>query len=373
MMKKIGTQVTMITTDEKNPRNGEGSFIRLKDGRIMYAFTQYCSEDWTDHASARIVAIYSSDEGRTFGEQSVLIEKREEQMNIMSVSLLRLANGDLGIFYLEKSLRGGDIICDPIFRRSSDEGKTFGEEIRPVVNKGYNGLVNDRVTRLSSGRIIIAVGVKPPLPLGDEALRGTVGAFYSDDDGESWVQPSEIVTSPYDDNNRLYEPGIIELPDGRLWLYMRTAYGCQYQSFSSDGGKSWSTPVPNWRFTTPDSPMLIKHVGDVTVAIFNPVSFSCVNDRREVWGSPKRTPFVLSVSRDGGLSLSDMSYTWRDGGYDDFVKNTYLLEDDPSNSYCYPAVIEVEGGFLVAYYHSNGSDVCLNATKIIRVGYDEID
>ena len=39
-MKKIGTKVVMLTTDAKNPRNGEGSFIRLKDGRIMYAYTE---------------------------------------------------------------------------------------------------------------------------------------------------------------------------------------------------------------------------------------------------------------------------------------------------------------------------------------------
>ena len=203
-------------------------------------------------------------------------------------------------------------------------------------------------------------------------MRGAVGVFYSDDDGESWVQPKELVVSPYDDSNRLYEPGIAELPDGRLWLYMRTAYGCQYQSFSEDGGVTWSVPMPNWRFTTPDSPMLVRHIDELALAIFNPISFSCVNDRREVWGSPKRTPFVLSVSRDGGLSFTDMSYTWRDGGYDSFVENTYLIEDDPKDSYCYPAVIKVDGGILIAYYHSNGGEVCLNATRIKRVDFDEI-
>ena len=105
-MKKIGRAVCMLTTDRENPRKGEGSFLRLKDGRIMYAYTEYCGDDWTDHATARISAVYSSDEGKSFGDHTVLIEKREDQMNIMSVSLLRMNNGDLGIFYLEKLLRG---------------------------------------------------------------------------------------------------------------------------------------------------------------------------------------------------------------------------------------------------------------------------
>lgn len=371
-MKKIGTRVALLATDEKNPRKGEGSFLRLKDGRIMYAYTEYCGDDWTDHATARISAIYSSDEGRSFGESRVLIEKRADQMNIMSVSLLRLRSGELGILYLEKVERDGEIVCDPIFRRSSDEGESFGPEIHPLKEKGYKGVVNDRVTVLGNGRIIFAVGWKPALKMGDEALRGAVAVLYSDDDGETWQQPREIVTSPYDDSNRLYEPGVAELPDGRLWLYMRTAYGCQYQSFSEDGGDSWSTPAPNWRFTSPDSPMLVRTVGKYTLAIFNPVPFTCVGESREVWGSPKRTPFVLSVSRDGGLSFVDMSYTWRDGGYDSFVENTYYLEDDPRDSYCYPAVIDALGGILVAYYHSNGGDVCLNSTVIKRIELSEL-
>ena len=40
-MKKIGKEVLFMSTSERNPRNGEGSLIRLKDGRILYAYTQY--------------------------------------------------------------------------------------------------------------------------------------------------------------------------------------------------------------------------------------------------------------------------------------------------------------------------------------------
>ena len=67
-----------------------------------------------------------------------------------------------------------------------------------------------------------------------------------------------------------------------------------------------------------------------------------------------------------------MSITPMNGGFKPFVNNCYLLEDDTTNSYCYPAIIEVEDGFLVAYYHSGNTDVCLNCTKIIKVRFDEI-
>ena len=39
-MKKIGREVLFLTAGEGNPRNGEGAFIRLSDGRILYAFTR---------------------------------------------------------------------------------------------------------------------------------------------------------------------------------------------------------------------------------------------------------------------------------------------------------------------------------------------
>ena len=125
-MKKIGKQVAFLASSKNNPRNGEGSFLRLKDGRILYAYTDYYGTSWKDEATARISAIYSDDEGETWSAPEVLIEKEEGQLNIMSVSLARMPNGEIGIVYLEK-VDAGDrhTYCMPIFRYSSDEGKSF--------------------------------------------------------------------------------------------------------------------------------------------------------------------------------------------------------------------------------------------------------
>lgn len=40
------------------------------------------------------------------------------------------------------------------------------------------------------------------------------------------------------------EHSILELRDGRLWMVMRTTYG-NAESFSADGGKTWTTPWPS--------------------------------------------------------------------------------------------------------------------------------
>ena len=100
LMKQIGKEVCFLRTGVKNPRNGECSFLRLHDGRIMCIYTKYYGDDWTDHAIARLEAIYSSDEGETWSESSILIEKDEEALNIMAASLIRLDNGNLGVLYL---------------------------------------------------------------------------------------------------------------------------------------------------------------------------------------------------------------------------------------------------------------------------------
>jgi hypothetical protein len=202
---------------------------------------------------------------------------------------------------------------------------------------------------------------------------GSIRFLYSDDNGQSWQMTDVKIRPPFNDQTGCQEPGIYELDDGRLWTYFRTAYGHQYQSFSSDGGETWSTPAPNLHFTSPDSPMLVKRVGDCTLAIFNPIGYNCLNNLFEEWNSPKRTPYVCAVSRNGGLSFDPGAKTFANGNLADFTANCVLLEDDTSNSYCYPAVIETDNGFLVAYYHSNGSRVCLNCTKIKKVTFKELE
>jgi hypothetical protein len=369
-MQKIGREVAFLKTGAGNPRNGEGSFIRLKDGRIMFAHTHYYGEAWTDHAIARIEAIYSSDEGESWSESSVLLEKDSDALNIMSVSLIRLENGDLGMLYVRKSLINNDVICMPYFVRSTDEGKTFGEPISVIDEPGYYVVNNDRLQRLKSGRLLVPVACHGNS--GNRLLPGKITVYYSDDDARTFKRSESTVASPYCDHARLQEPGVYELPDGRVWMYCRTAYGHQYQCFSTDGGESFCEITPAFRFTSPDAPMLLKSAHGYTLAVFNPIGYNCLRDDLEHWKSPKRTPYVIAISDDGGMSFVGTDCVSNNGGFAPFVERCRLLEDDRTNSYCYPAVIETADGILIAYYHSNGTPVCLNATKIIKVSLDEL-
>lgn len=377
-MKKIGKEVLFLKTGEMNPRNGESTMIRLKDGRIMLAYTEYCSEDGADHGAARISARYSSDEGESWSMPRVLMEKPSDAQNIMSPSLIRLADGGLGMVYLRKDVyEDFGMTCMPMFVRSEDEGESFSLAVSCGFPSGYYCGVNDSVLVTKSGRIYLptsytgerrdAMKKMNPKPIPHVS---DLRISYSDDHGRSWQVLDSVLRTPYSNSQGLFEPGIFEHENGDLWLYCRTPFGHQYDTLSHDEGKTWLAVEPNCRFTSPDSPMRVKRVKDFVVAVYNPVGYNCLQGMTETWGSPKRTPIVLALSRNDGRSFNDRSVTAAGGGFLSVARSTYLLEDDLSNSYCYPSILEVRDGLLVSYYHSDGDARCLNASKVIKI-YDE--
>lgn len=373
-MKAIGKQVLFLQTGEKNSRNGEGSFIRLKNGDILYAYTEYFGDDWADHATAHICACISHDEGEHFDAPFVLLEKDENAENYMSVSLLRMANGDLGMIFLRKESKGekgavgyDGLSCMPMFVRSADEGMTWSRLIAFGIANGYYCGINDGVLVQRSGRILM------PLSAHKKDAAATVIIAYSDDDGATWGALDHEFQTPFSENSiGLAEPGIYELAEGELWMWCRTLYGHQYESRSKDNGVTWTPVEPNLYFTSPDSPMRVKDVGAYTASVFNPVPPLCVRDDYTARGSIRRTPLVCAVSDDGGRSF-DCSFGYVDGKkMIAFTSRAFLLESDTESTYCYPAIMETKDGFLVAYYHSNGGSYTLSNLKIAKVYFDEI-
>ncbi len=356
-MKKIGRQVLFIGTSEGNPRNGEGAFIRLKNGNIMFGYTEFIGNDWEDDAHAQMAALFSSDEGETWKNKKILFTKPETAKNIMCLSFLRMQNGDIGAFYIVKNADGTDKV---VLTRSADEGETWSEPVSCMDCldvQDYYVINNDRVKMLKNGRIILPLARHTVLTEHKDFMPGEICFIISDDDGASWYKTETEFKCPFAGNPDGYEePGLYELSDGRLWCYIRTSLGFQFEAFSNDGGITWNEPSPNLFFSSPCSPMLIKDAGKYTVSVFNPVPEHVLRPENEPWG---RTPYVIAVSTDKGATFKK--------------ENVYYIEDDLDNGYCYPAVIEVEGGFLVAYYHSGNTDVCLNSTKMIKIMFDEIN
>ncbi len=356
-LKKIGKQVLFLETDEVFVRFGEGSFLRLKDGTILLAYTEYCGGDIHDNGEANLVAVYSQDEGETWSGKKMLLH-HGDAINVMSVSFLRLENDEILMFYLKKTEEDGLIICRPYVRSSFDETRTWGEE-RCCVPKDtiYHVLNNDRVIQLQSGRIIFAVGCVDR-KLGKGPNGQYVRYFISDDNGKSWKDNGVKHEMPFENLRGFEEPGVYQHDDGTLWAYYRTNIGCQFETSSTDDGDTWTVPKPNVFFTGARSPMMVKKVcGKYTVALFNPISLYTGRNLGKLRG---RAPYLLAMSTTDGVGHDSAAFP-----------NLYFLENDMDHDYCYPTILGGDDYFLVAYYHSNGRERPLNCLKVVKVNTNE--
>ena len=197
-----------------NPRNSEGSFITLADGRIMFAYTRYYGASWADEATARVCARFSDDGGGSWSGRDVVLVENEGRQNVMSVSLLRLADGRIGLFYLRKN---GPQDCRLRLRTSRDEGRTWGGPVLCIPAPGYHVVNNDRVIQLRTGRLIAPASFHrcqgPQGPKAGHAAidgRGIALFFLSDDGGRSWRESKDWWALPARSDAGLQEPGAVE-------------------------------------------------------------------------------------------------------------------------------------------------------------------
>jgi len=344
--------------DKTYTRHSEGAFLRLKNGEILFVYSRFTGTH-EDDAPSDLVAMRSKDEGETWSEAEVAIPASLFGVeNVMSTSLLRMQNGDVGLFYIVKLLTGNTHIY---LSRSNDEGRTFYRHVRCSLTdrEGYYVLNNHRVERLESGRIIVPLAFH----------RGGYNTFtqqsffdgrsfdvflYSDDDGETWQESPDTVSWPFMSTfTGLQEPGIIEKKNGVLWGYARTDKMYQYEFFSMDGGLHWTAAQPS-RFTSPDSPMKIvrrPENGDL-YAIWNPIpKYNGRYCSKAGWG---RTPFVYAVSHDDGVTWGEL----------------HTIEDDPEHGYCYPGVFFTKDNAMLVSYCSGGPAddyFCLSRLTIQKI------
>ncbi len=325
-----------------NFRNSEGDFITLKDGRILFVYTHFTGGNG-DNDSAYLAGRYSDDKGRTWTQSDSLIVANEADMNIMSVSMLRLKTGEIALIYLRKN---SETDCVPYMRISKDEAKSWGEPRRMIPDDGYFVMNNDRVVQLKDGRILMPVALHVDENYNSPIAR--IMSYYSDDNGVTFhksseaANPNKVVTQ---------EPGIIELKSGRLLMFCRTDAGEQYFTWSNDRGETWSDLEPG-NIKSPLSPASIERIpstGDLLL-LWN-------NNYKDALESGKRTPYNLALSSDEGK-------TW---------KKIKTIENDPYGWYCYTAIEFLEDCVLLGHCagirrNSNG----LETTQITRLSLDWI-
>lgn len=96
------TRLPLLPPRPGNPRNSEGAFIELKGGRVLFVYTHFTGGA-ADHAASHLASRSSDDGGRTWSDRDAVVVPNEGQLNTMSVSLVRLAGGRIGLFYLVRN------------------------------------------------------------------------------------------------------------------------------------------------------------------------------------------------------------------------------------------------------------------------------
>ena len=357
MQKTIGRCVLFMHTDTETPRNGEGTFLRLKNGNILFAYSCFSGETWYDDCTADIAGIISADEGETWTSKRILLKHDDDARNLMCPSLLRLPDGRIGLIYLRKSKN--NINAVPFIAYSDDEGETFSSPVKIIDDdNNYFVIENDHAVVLRNGRIILPVNLHSDIINDTYEIieHGKKCIFASDDNGKTWSEITVRQDIPFSNISEtgLQETCVYEQNDGILRAFSRTDMAFQYECFSEDNGKTWTVPEPNRFFSSPDSPLLMKRAGIYTLAVFNPTPNYTTRDCENSWG---RTPLVCAVSKDDGKTFSLI----------------HFLETDPENGYCYPAIFDGGNYVLISYYHSDNSGTPLTATKIIKITYDELE
>lgn len=365
----LGRIVKDFAPSADNPRNSEGSFVTLKDGSVLFAYSRYSGGDSDDGAPADIYGCISTPDGEDFSPAfPVLTHGELDAVNLMSVSLIRMNNGDIGMFFLVKRR---PYQCIPHFMRSCDEGKSWSKPKKIIDEPGFFILNNDRVLHLKDGAFMLAVAFCP-VTAGDDAdgitfKKGAatnpehIWVFRSDDDGNVWKKTA-VIAYDYAPKSCFHagwqEPGLIETDDGRIKMMIRTEFGRIYESYSSDGGVQWTAPVPS-EFTAPVSPISMKRLSHgKSLYVWNPVPLWNGKSQhiRNVW-TGARTPLVAAVLRqDRPLAFKE-------------------IENDESRGYAYTAIHELaDGSVLLAYCAGGVSDGgMLNRLRIKKLSAEEIN
>ncbi len=324
-----------------NPRNTEGDFLALRDGRLLFAYTKFTGGTG-DHDSASIVTRTSRDSGLTWSREDELLLANEGEMNVMSVSFLRARDNRILFFYLRKN---SVTDCRVFLRVSSDEGRSWSGAVECIADPGYYVLNNDRAVQLRNGRLVLPVALHTQN--GEWSGRGRVMFYLSDDGGRTWRRNRQMLECPVADHAGLQEPGAVELKDGRLFVFCRTALGSQYVAWSRDGAETWTGPEPS-ALLSPLSPASIERIPKTADLL------AVWNDHRDAPEEARkrslRTPLTVAISRDEGR-------TW--------INRKNLLTD-PDGWYCYTAIEFVGGQVLMAYNAGGAGLPRLSRTQIAR-------
>ena len=311
--------------------------IVLKNGSIMAAWFAGSAEGADD------VAIWAAFRNNGVWSQPRKLADDHGQPNWNPV-LFSLDNGNVIMFY-----KAGRNISNWVTKviMTEDGGRTWSEprELVPGDSSGGRGPVRNKVIKLSNGNLLAPAST-------ENGIWKCFADIYCPTSGV-WTKSEEVQIQNLDYENiqkvksniavsqqsfkgkGVIQPTLWESAPGVVHMLMRSSEGRIYRSDSQDSGRTWSdayaTELPN-----NNSGIDVARLENGKLAlVYNPVGIN--------WG--ERTPIMLSISHDNGLSWSE-----------DFIL------DKGEGEYSYPSIIAQDCKLFITYTFNRKSIAFWNIT-----------
>lgn len=228
---------------------GSATIQPLDDHRLLLVSTEL--SDQGSHVFAR----WSEDAGRTWNRPVPILAAAGGGFEMPS--LVRPPRGGLRLVLKHVDQSGATQL---LTAASDDDGRTWSHPT-PITPAGANWRVlNDSLIRTRDGRLILPV------------VQDELGCltWISGDDGKTWrMSPSAI--SPKT-GETCCEPSIVELPNGRVTMFLRTSNPANqiYIASSADGESGWRFDN-EWGPVALDAPCLARQIPDTndTLLLWN--------------------------------------------------------------------------------------------------------
>lgn len=235
------TNVIIAPASPAHPRNSEASMVELKDGAILLGYQEFLSgpAGGHDEGHTQLVTVVSRDGGLTWGDKRVRVTNNPGDVNVYNSNFLRLPDGEILYVFMRYNqlARGKPQLMSLYACRSNDEGATFSQPW-PMWEREPVGCASGVLKLLKSGRIILPTN-RQTGEVWSPTDHVVLGAAWSDDGGRTWRKSTGTIDLPM---RGAMEGHVEELRDGRIMMVMRTQLGSVFQSFSVDGGDTWSKP-----------------------------------------------------------------------------------------------------------------------------------
>ena len=274
-----------------------GPFVRLADGGIM----------GVDENSA----IVTHDDGKTWQSRPIFksdknfkIRPERAMMRTKAGTIVLIFANDAVLKYSwdkKKNVPLPDMHLPSYSIRSTDEGRTWTD--LTLLDDGWCGCIQD-IIQTTDGKII----VPGQEMLFDEGRHATM-PYVSTDEGKTWQRTRYLDIGGRGDHAGAIEGTLEQLRDGKIRMLLRSYHGFFYDSFSADGGLTWTDPKPSSIKTT-GSPGKMKRLASGRLMLLHnapgtggfarreQLSLCLSDDDGQTWSPPQ----VIATNKGGRVS-----------------------------------------------------------------------